>query len=395
MASKNCPRRAATGRHPTADAEELGFEQVGRDRGAVDRDEGTLAAGGREVEDLRHELLAGSGLAADQYRQITLDKALEDAVELFHGRRDAADVALGEAQLRPFLLSGEARLEAWDRHQLADQVDERREQGPGLVTAAEVSEDDESREAATRGREESGRLGPGDQETIAGRGSVLGVPEGQLVEPFTKRLRIRVAGACDYRLVASRVVEGQQTGSRPAELTREPCERQSATARRRGEIGHEGADEAQPTVRLVAARTMDRLRGPVVERRGRVRRRDRQRQLDVLGRQALEPQLHRAEGHHVADVDLGASDRAAVDEGAVLAPVVDHHHAVRADLEQGVVTGDALSRQHQPIRRRAADRNRAGLEGVSEIGSAEAEASRQGLVNRKGHRNPPNSNVSR
>src|SRR5262249_44767058 len=47
--------------------EELALQQAGRDGGAVDLDEGALAALSRVVDGTRDQLLAGSGLAQDEH----------------------------------------------------------------------------------------------------------------------------------------------------------------------------------------------------------------------------------------------------------------------------------------------------------------------------------------
>ena len=47
-------------------AEERRFQQVGRERAGIDRDEHLVAAGGVGVDGLGDELLAGAGFAGDQ-----------------------------------------------------------------------------------------------------------------------------------------------------------------------------------------------------------------------------------------------------------------------------------------------------------------------------------------
>ena len=51
-------------------AEELRLHEVGGDRAAVDRHEGPLGPPGLPVDRRRHELLAGTALALDQYRRV-------------------------------------------------------------------------------------------------------------------------------------------------------------------------------------------------------------------------------------------------------------------------------------------------------------------------------------
>ncbi|MNO81882.1 hypothetical protein D3C76_731390 [compost metagenome] len=49
-------------------AEQLGLQQVGRDRGTVEFDERPLAARTIEMQGAGDQLLAGTGLAFDQHR---------------------------------------------------------------------------------------------------------------------------------------------------------------------------------------------------------------------------------------------------------------------------------------------------------------------------------------
>ena len=62
-------------------AEELGLHQVLGDGGAVDLDEGLVAAARVLVEGARDQLLAGAALAGDEHRGRRVGDALEDGVE--------------------------------------------------------------------------------------------------------------------------------------------------------------------------------------------------------------------------------------------------------------------------------------------------------------------------
>ena len=69
-------------------AEEFAFEQLGRDRRAIDPDQRPVAAAARLVDRARHQLLAGAGLAGDQHRRI--------------GWRDQLDLAAASSGSRRF-----------------------------------------------------------------------------------------------------------------------------------------------------------------------------------------------------------------------------------------------------------------------------------------------------
>ena len=98
-------------------AEDLGFEQVLRDRAAVERDELLPAPRARVMDRARHDFLAGAGFAADQNRARRARDGLERLKQIAH-RPTAADdafeaVALlqllaqpGVLRLQPPLLDG-------------------------------------------------------------------------------------------------------------------------------------------------------------------------------------------------------------------------------------------------------------------------------------------------
>ncbi len=88
------------GRHPGADAEQLGLEQLGRDRRAVDRHEGPARPLGAVVQGARHVLLAGAGLAEDEDRHHPGRHQRHLAVELAHRRRGPGDDARRQLERR-------------------------------------------------------------------------------------------------------------------------------------------------------------------------------------------------------------------------------------------------------------------------------------------------------
>ncbi len=65
-------------------AEQLGFEQVLGDRGAIDRDERRARAVRFRVHEARQHLLAGAGLAGDQHRGIARRDLLREPDHLRH-----------------------------------------------------------------------------------------------------------------------------------------------------------------------------------------------------------------------------------------------------------------------------------------------------------------------
>ena len=69
---------------PRSYAEQFGFEQFTRQRGTVDLDERFFASWLRGCERPRHELLAGSGFAPDQHRDIDVDDAIHHVAQFGH-----------------------------------------------------------------------------------------------------------------------------------------------------------------------------------------------------------------------------------------------------------------------------------------------------------------------
>ncbi|MNQ75336.1 hypothetical protein D3C85_901260 [compost metagenome] len=75
-------------------AEQLRLDQGFRDRRAVHRDQRRLGALRQVVQGARHQLLAGAGLALDQYGGIGRRDLADLAVEVLHGRTVADDANL-------------------------------------------------------------------------------------------------------------------------------------------------------------------------------------------------------------------------------------------------------------------------------------------------------------
>ena len=73
-------------------AEELGFEQVLRQRGAIDRHEGLMLPVRIEVQRARDELLARAALALDQDGRVGIRDLRDEIVDLLHPLRGADDV---------------------------------------------------------------------------------------------------------------------------------------------------------------------------------------------------------------------------------------------------------------------------------------------------------------
>src|SRR5690606_17338720 len=73
--------------------EELAFEQLVRDRRAVDLDQRTLAARAARVDHVRDELLADARLALNQHARARLRDGLEPREHLLQGRAFADDAA--------------------------------------------------------------------------------------------------------------------------------------------------------------------------------------------------------------------------------------------------------------------------------------------------------------
>ena len=88
---------------PADVAEELGLQEVGRHRPAVDRDERPAGSRGEPVNRRRHQLLPGAALALDQHRRVRRRHADDHPLHRFHRRRDADQLAHAEllAQAAP------------------------------------------------------------------------------------------------------------------------------------------------------------------------------------------------------------------------------------------------------------------------------------------------------
>ena len=82
--------------------------------------------------------------------------------------------------------------------------------------------------------------------------------------------------------------------------------------------------------------------------------------------EAPQAELQRTEGEPVSRRELGAAHLAAVQERAVLAPLVDDGHPVSFDDQDGVAPRDSRERKHVPGRCMAAD-------GIGALGEVEGE----------------------
>ena len=78
-ASSNLPglRCGRAGERALLVAEQLGLEQVLRDRRAVDRDKRAVGARTERVERAREQLLAGAALAFEQHRRVGRRRAVQ------------------------------------------------------------------------------------------------------------------------------------------------------------------------------------------------------------------------------------------------------------------------------------------------------------------------------
>ncbi len=79
-------------------AEELRLQQLGRDRGAVDLDEGALAPRAAVVQPVRDEVLAGAALPLEEHGAARLREAQDERHELAHGPRLGHDAGEGLAR---------------------------------------------------------------------------------------------------------------------------------------------------------------------------------------------------------------------------------------------------------------------------------------------------------
>ena len=87
--------RLRAGERPALVAEQLGLEQVLRDRRSVDRDERLGRARAVPVQCTRDQFLAAARLAGDQHGRMRLRQAADRAEHLLHRRRLAEDLGGG------------------------------------------------------------------------------------------------------------------------------------------------------------------------------------------------------------------------------------------------------------------------------------------------------------
>ena len=159
-------------------AEQLGLEQVFRQRAAVDGHELLLLTRAGVVDRLRHELLAGAALPDDEYVAVAVEHPADGLTELLHHRRrtnqmfEAAapgDVPLESGVLRahvaeqPRVLDSDRRLARERLHECPLLV---REQLRGL---ARVEIDNADRPAVRPHRDAQNRLDLVDHETLERR----------------------------------------------------------------------------------------------------------------------------------------------------------------------------------------------------------------------------------
>ena len=84
-------------------AEQFAFEQIARDGGAVDRDEGLVPARRIVMDRLCHQFLAGAALAEYQDRRLSVDYLADDFVNALHARAGADDIDAGLETFLDFL----------------------------------------------------------------------------------------------------------------------------------------------------------------------------------------------------------------------------------------------------------------------------------------------------
>ena len=114
-------QRGGTGECTTLMAEEFGLEQVARDGGGVDGDEGRVAAWAVAVQGKRHKLLASAGFAVDEHRGMRVCKAANGAEQHLHGGGLAEDLGREHGLCRRRVLLQTLRKRASDeRKRLID-----------------------------------------------------------------------------------------------------------------------------------------------------------------------------------------------------------------------------------------------------------------------------------
>ena len=92
-------------------AEDLALHQVMGNGGAVEGDEGTLAAGAALVNGLGAYLLAGTALSCDEHGRLARSRALNDAIDRLHRQGGADETGEGAAlEILPVLGHQEAEL---------------------------------------------------------------------------------------------------------------------------------------------------------------------------------------------------------------------------------------------------------------------------------------------
>jgi hypothetical protein len=98
--------RGRAGERAALVPEELAFDEILRDRRAVDRDVGLGRAMAVAVQAARHEFLAGAALAGDHHRGVAGGELADDLEDLLHGRRGADDALLVLLRVDDRLVAG-------------------------------------------------------------------------------------------------------------------------------------------------------------------------------------------------------------------------------------------------------------------------------------------------
>src|SRR6185295_8388364 len=102
-------------------AEQLAFDQLAAERGAVHLDHRLAAARAAVVQRVGDQLLAGAALAADQHRHVGIGHLGDDIEDAAHARAAADDLLEAEVALH---LLEQAAVIALQLHRLEDAPDD-------------------------------------------------------------------------------------------------------------------------------------------------------------------------------------------------------------------------------------------------------------------------------
>ena len=114
-------QRVGAGESALLVAEQFGLQQVRREGGGVERDEGLAGARAVPMQGARHQFLAGAGFAGDQHRHAGARQSADGAKHLLHGRRLAEQFR--NAAARGFDIGGHRGLLGGAAHQIHRLVD--------------------------------------------------------------------------------------------------------------------------------------------------------------------------------------------------------------------------------------------------------------------------------